>query len=57
MLEADRKEILGVFGTPKDLEYLFSIFFDCTQVYTLAFFVLLIKVKQVHVMIIAHIRS
>ena len=56
MLEADGEECLGVFRAPKDLEYLLSIFFNCAQVCTLAFLVLLTQVEQVHVMIVAHIR-
>ena len=56
MLEADGEERLGVFRAPKDLKYLLSIFFNCAQVCTLAFFVLLTQVEQVHVMIVAHIR-
>ena len=57
MLKADAEESLCVFRAPKDLEYLLSIFFDCAHVNTIAFLVLLTQVEQVHVMIVAHIRS
>ena len=57
MLKTDAEESLCVFCAPKDLEYLLSIFFDRTHVNTIAFLVLLTQIEQVHVMIVAHIRS
>ena len=57
MLKTDAEESLCVFWAPKDLEYLLSIFFDRAHVNTIAFLVLLTQIEQVHVMIVAHIRS